>query len=118
MRLICFIFIAFLWTSCDPYYSLSFSAKNDSKQPVFIKFMNNPDSIIKLEPNMEQVFTVQHGVGFAKEKYRLGNYQNWFHDNSMTLKIISDSTVKKVHKAEWKYHGGYINGKGTYHIKV
>jgi hypothetical protein len=72
MRLIGFILIAILWTSCDPYYSLSFSAKNESKQPVFIKFMDNPDSIIKLEPNREQVFTIQHGGWICKRKIPIG----------------------------------------------
>ncbi|MCC6838334.1 MAG: hypothetical protein IT234_07340 [Bacteroidia bacterium] len=117
MRAFLFLFFATIIVGCDPYYSLSFSAKNDTDKPVFIKFKGEPDSTIQIAPSMEYLFNIQHGIGFAKEKYRKGTYQDWFHDNSMIVTIVSENAVKKVKKGKWKYHGGYINGKATYHIR-
>lgn len=117
MRSLTLILFIIVFSGCDPFYSLSFSAKNETQAPVYIKFKDEPDSTIKIEPKMEYLFSIQNGVGFAKEKYRKGTFQDWFHDNSMIVTIVSENSVKKVKKGKWKYHGGYINGKATYHIK-
>ena len=117
MRSLTFILFIIVFSGCDPFYSLSFSAKNETQAPVYIKFKGEPDSTIMVEPQMEFFLNMQHGIGFAKGKYKKGEYQDWFHDNSIIVTIVSENSVKKVKKGKWKYHGGYINGKATYHIK-
>lgn len=117
MRVICFFVLLFSLAACDPLYHLSYSVKNETGKTVFIKFKNYPDSLTVIKPGTLHLLAVKNGVGFARGKYKSGEYQDWLFDNSIVLAMQNDSTVRKLNTSCWKYKGGLINGKATLILK-
>lgn len=112
-----FLFFIFMLTACDPLYELSYSVKNQTDKTAFIKFKDYPDSLMTIQPGATQLLATRRGIGFAREKYKSGEYQDWFFSNAIALSLQNDSTVRKLNTSHWKYKGGFISGAGYLILK-
>jgi len=117
MKALCTFLLILFFSSCDPLYHLSYSLKNETGKVVYVKFKNYPDSLLTIPPNAVAPLVTKTGVGFAREKYKSGEYQDWLFSNAIILSKENDSTVKKVKTTKWKYKGGFISGRATLTLK-
>jgi hypothetical protein len=117
MRYLSGFFILLLLASCDPIYTLSYSVKNKTTDTVYVKFKNYPDSLCTVKPGSAYILKTERGIGFAKEKYRNKEFQDWFKENAFMVRKFPDNTMKKVTESKWKYEGHRIVGTGVLYIK-
>lgn len=110
MKYLVFIFIGALFYSCDPYYKLQYCVKNQTTDTVYVKYKNFPDSLSVISPGTLCVLHTKSGVGYAKEKYKNQEFQNWFADNSILVKKTKENSIKKVSECSWKYEGSRVHG--------
>lgn len=93
MRYLTVLFVVVLLSACDPYYELRYTVRNDSAQELQIRFMDRPDSVLRLNPHTVVQVEKFSGVGYAKEVFRRGDFQKWFSENSLILCKEPDSKL-------------------------
>ena len=86
MRFLLFIFIVVLFYGCDPYYKIQYCVKNHTTDTLYVKYMSFPDSLRVISPGSLCVLDTKQGVGYAREKYKNKEFQNWFSVNSILVK--------------------------------
>ncbi|MFL5762559.1 MAG: hypothetical protein ACJ77K_01375 [Bacteroidia bacterium] len=114
--LFCFILLISL-ASCDPYYKLSYCVKNKTKDTVYLKFMNYPDSLCIVKPDSTYFLRTFRGVGYAKEKYKHSGLTKELSANMIMIRKFSDNSMKKVSESTWKWEGGRIWGNAVLYVK-
>lgn len=110
MKYFIFFCICLLFYSCDPYYKLQYCLKNQTTDTLYVKYMNFPDSLRVISPGSLCVLDTKEGVGYAKEKYKKQEFQNWFSANSILVKKTRENSIKKVSECSWKYEGTRVHG--------
>lgn len=95
---------------CDPFYKISYCVKNKTTDTLYVKYKNYPDSLRVIAPGSLCVLQAKQGVGYAKEKYKSREFQNWFSENSILVKKTKENSIKKVSESEWKYEGSRVHG--------
>lgn len=93
MRTIAAGILLLLLVACDPYYELTYRVQNESAGQLVLKFKNYPDSVVRINPHAFVDLKKLDGVGYAREKYRQGDYQKWFEANALVLLIKQDHSM-------------------------
>ncbi len=117
MKYLLSIFIGIIFYSCDPYYKLQYSVKNQTTDTLYVKYKNFPDSLRVISPGSLCVLRDRQGVGYAKEKYKSQEFQNWFSENSILVKKTKENSIKKISESQWKYKGHRITGNAILYVK-
>ena len=117
MKYIAFVCICCLFYSCDPYYKIQYCVKNQTTDTVYVKYKNFPDSLRVISPGSLCVLQSKTGVGYAKEKYKNKEFQNWFSENSILVKKTKENSIKKISESTWRYEGRRISGSGILYVK-
>ncbi len=110
MKCIMFFCICILFYSCDPFYKLQYCVKNQTTDTIYVKYKNYPDSLSIITPGSLCVLLARQGVGYAKEKYKSQEFQNWFSENSILVKKTKENSIKKNSESAWKYEGSRVHG--------
>jgi hypothetical protein len=96
---------------------MGFMVKNTTPDPVYIKYMNYPDSLTTVQPGWGVEIKREFGVGWAKSKFKDRHFQDWFDKNAILVRKFPDNSMKKVSETEWKYEGNRRAGAGVLYVR-
>lgn len=103
LRFATILFVLIAFSSCDPFYSLTYMVRNDSQDQLVIKFKDYPDSVVKVDPHTSFKLEYESGVGYAKDRFKTSEYPKWFAEHAMMVCTTSDNKIcRQSTNVPWK----------------